>query len=1096
LYSSLHAHSPNGSLLDSIADIKDSVKMAKEYNYYAMAVTDHGKMHSVINFYKECKKQDIKPIIGIEAYECDDIAVQDDTRYHLVLLATSNEGLKNLNIISSISHIDGFYFKPRVDLATLKKHSKGIIALSACLAGRISRLLMNEEYILAKEWVYKYKDTFENFYIELQNHNTEDSIKINKLLLKLAEKTNTPFVLTDDVHFINKEDIDAHSVFVQISQDRDVGESYTDCHMKSEIEIHSIMDSQIGYDNVCLGIENTTVIAEMCNVEIDLDMPNQMPIIKIPDGYSDMKDYYKHIINEGYIKRETNKLSTEQQTIVKDRLLKEFDTLDYLNYIDYFILLYKIVEKAKKRNIPLGFGRGSGSNCYSLYNLGITGIDSIKWGLDFNRFATKGRKSVADYDMDISKSRRKEMVEIAKEEFNESSEQLYTQVCPMSTFGTLSTKVAIKDIGKVLQDNGTYPDLYYSIRDEVAKLIPVVNTIDELGEEVETEIRLKDIIENNEKLTLYNKKYPLWLKYVMQLEGLPKTLGTHAAGVVITPKPIIEYCPLCLNKQKEIMIQYDMYNVLDDLHLVKLDFLGLDTLDVIDDTLKLANLTWEDINVDKIDLNDPKVYNETYKSGNCQGVFQMESAEAVRMCLEAQCEDIDSVIAINAANRPGTKDLFPDYVQNKLYPDKIKYIHEDLKEITKDSCGVLLYQEQFLAIFKLAGFPDEEVDIARRAIGHKEKETMLALEKRLKEGLKIKKWNDEQIEEIWALLVKQSGYAFNLGHSTSYGILSYVTAYLKTYYPLQFMTALLNSEKGNYGQMSKYINECKRLNIKVLEASINKSTTGFTASGDNILFGLSMIKNVGDSSTQLIIENRPFVSFDDYFEKCSPDISTSVALIKSGCFNEFEEDKRKLLVGLCEKLYIPTKYKELVSLPSKQKMYELNLIVDDEGFKNKEECLLKYNTYKLVEYNKKEELRYEKYKDEFESKYLVGEEADWQMEALSMYLTKNPYDEFFKLLTPYGESTGECIVAGTIIDIKRKSDKNGNRYAYVDLLNHEGIMVECTIWASNYGRFQSMLSKTNKIICDGIKEENKYFINNIKLIDEWLAQIKFNKKIS
>lgn len=1094
MFAELHYHSPNGSLLDSIADIKDSIKKAKEYNYSAMAVTDHGKMHSVINFYKECKKQDIKPIIGIEIYECDNIEVQDDTRFHLVLLAASNEGLKNLNIISSISHIDGMYFKPRVDLNTLRKYSKDIIALSGCMAGRISRLLMKDEYDSAKKWLQQYKNTFEHFYLEMQNHSTEDSVKLNKQLLQLSQEVNTPFVLTDDIHFINKEDIEAHSIFVQISQDRDVGESYTDCHMKSVDEIHSIMDSQIGHDNVCTGIKNTLLIADMCNAEIDLKMPNQMPEIKIPQGYKNITEYYKHLINSGWIKREFNKLPKEQQQAIKERLLKEYDTLDYLNYIDYFVLLSILTEKAKERKIPLGYSRGSGANCHSLYDIGVTGVDSIKWGLDFGRFATKGRKSIADYDMDISKRRRKEMIEIAKDEFNNFEELLHTQVALICTFGTLSTKVAIKDIGKVLQENGTYPELTYAIRDEVAKLIPVIKDVDEFGEEIEIETRLKDIIANNDKLREYNEKYPLWLKYVMQLEGLPKSLGTHAAGVVITPKPIIEYAPLCFSKQKEIMLQYEMHNVLDDLHLVKLDFLGLDTLDVVDDALVLAGLTWEDINVDKLDLNDPKVYNTVYKTGCCSGIFQMESAEATRMCVEAQCDNIDTVIAINASNRPGTKDLFPDFIKNKLYPEKMKLIHEDLREITKDSYGVLLYQEHALAIFRLAGFPDDEVDLARRAIGKKDPEIMLSLETKLKEGLITRGWTEEQINKIWALLVKQSLYSFNKGHSTAYGLLSYVTAWLKTYYPLPFMTALLNSEKGNYSQISKYINECKRMSIKVLEASINKSTMDFTIDGNNILFGLSMIKNVGDTITKTTIENRPYNSFNDFIEKCNPDVSTVVALIKAGCFNEFQSDKKQLLLDYCKSQYTPTQYKDVTSLPTKQKLYDLDLIQSDDEFKDKPLCLSRYNDYRLVEYNKLEENRYNKHQQEFESKYMVGTEADWQMESLSMYLTKNPYKVFSKILSPFNDlPPGECIIAGTIIDIKRKTDRNGNRYAYIDLLNHEGLMIECTMWASSYGKYQEMIVKTNKIFCTGKKEENKYFIKDVKLVDKWIEEIK-NKK--
>lgn len=1126
-YAGLHNHSPHGSLLDSIARIEDLVNKAKEYGYVALAQTDHGKMHSTINFYKECIKQGVKPIIGLETYECDDINIQDDTRYHLILLAKNNEGLKALYKLSSLAFVKGFYHKPRIDIASIKPYAENLVILSGCMAGRLSKIFYNDKItndersdIQKKEealkWLNIYKESFPNFYIELQNHGTEDQCNVNRKLLELAKETKTPFVLTDDVHYINKEDMKAHEVFVMISQFREVGESYTDCYVKSEQEIHSIMDAQIGYKDTLMGIKNTALIAEMCNVEIDLKSPNQMPEIKIPEGFKDTTEYYKKLINDGWIKRGVDKESKEFKKTAKERILKEFDTLEYLGYIDYFLMLKQLVDEAKIRNIPLGSSRGSGGNCYSLYLLGVTEVDSIKWNLDFSRFATKGRKSVADYDMDISKRKRKEMIDIAKELFNDNFvDILESKVVPICTFNSLSTKVAIKDIGKVLYEQATqsleenvYIDLSYEIRDEVAKLIPVIKTVDELGQEVETETRLREALQENKQLNKYYQKYPLWFDYVIKLEGLPKSMGTHAAGVIIAPKAIVEYVPLCHNKQKELIAQYEMHNVLDDLHLIKMDFLGLDTVDVIDDTLKLANLTWKDIDVGKLNLNDPLVYDKVYKSGNCLGVFQMESAEGTKMCADAKCDNIDTVIAINAFNRPGTKDLFPYFINNKLDSNNIKLIHEDLREITKNSYGIMLYQEQALAVFRLANFPDEEVDLARRAIGKKDMAIMQSLKEKLTHkveenhtyGLKQRGWTNDQIEAIWSLLAKQAEYSFNAGHSTAYGINSYWTAWLKTYYPYEFMTSLLNSEKGNYGQISKYIYDCKKLKIEVVEPSINNSDRVFSIKDNKILFGLSMVKGIGDKGVDKIMETRPFTSFEDYWSKCKLEISATVALIKSGAFNEFNSNKVYLLNKVNAMICETSPFKPVIKPASCTEMLELKLIKTKDEYKDKNKCLKIWNEYRkhnwVIKNNEKKEANLK----EFFAKYMVGNELDWQMETLSMYLNQNPYQMLIDngTVKPYDTILEEMkgVVVGTIIDIKKKNNKQGRSYAFVDVLNHEGCIVECGFWYTGYELYQGLLKKGNKLICIGKKSNGKFFIEECDLYNSWLQKIGFNKKIS
>ncbi|NYC94983.1 DNA polymerase III subunit alpha [Clostridium acetobutylicum] len=931
-YAELHCHDCY-SLLDAISKPEEIISKAKEYGYSAIAITNHGNMFSMVNFQKEGEKQGVKTILGIEAYEADNLRIKDDTRYHLILLAKNNEGLKALYELSSISYLEGFYKKPRLDIKEIEPYAKDLIISSACMAGRIDRLLLADKYNEAKEWIYKYKKVFPNFYLEMQHHDVIEQANLNKLIVRLGKETGTPYIMTSDSHYINKEDQKAHSIFIQTNEKREVGEIYDGCYLKSEKEIKEIMMKQIDKDDIELAISNTEKIAKECNVKIDLSLPNQMPEIPIPKEFKNINQYYMYLINKGFKEKKLNKLPKNELKKHIERIKSEYEVLDYVHYIDYFVMLYMLTKAAKKRNIPLGFSRGSGGNCLTLFDMGVTGINSLRYNLDFSRFASKGRTSLADYDMDMSKRRRKEIIDISKELFNKYEDILHTQVAPICTFNSFSTKVACRDIGKALQVNNTYPDLTYQVRDIVAKMIPKVTRYDEeTGEAIEEDQQLKSIIDSNEKLQTYAKKYPLWFKYIIKLEGLPKSLGCHASGVVISPKPIIDYAPLCLNKDKQPMIQLEMHNVLDDLHLVKMDFLGLKTLDVIDDALKLAKLTYDDIDINKINLNDPKVYKNIYKKGNTIGVFQMESAEARQMNIDAQTDNIEDVIALNALNRPACKAMFPDFVENKQHPENMKLIHEDLRSILQSTYGVLLYQEQSLSIFRLANFPDSEVDLARRAIGKKDMEIMKSLEEKLRDkvvkdedghilwhyGLKQRGWADKQIEDIWKLLLKQATYSFNKGHSTAYGLLSYITAWLKTYYPTEFMTALLNSEIGDYEKIAKYIIECKKMNVKVIEPDINKSIDFFSISKSSILFGINMIKNVGDSVIPDIINNRPYQSFNDFITRCNIGKRATIALIKSGAFNEFNKDKSTLLYEYCKSAYTPTVYKPVKNLKTKK----------------------------------------------------------------------------------------------------------------------------------------------------------------------------------
>lgn len=717
----LHVHDTKGSLLDAIQTVEQIAEFAHKNNQFAVATTNHGVMHSYVDFVKACKKHNVKPIIGCEIYEVDDMFEKSDTkeyrqpRYHLILLCKTQQGYKNLLKIVSIANTEGFYKKSRVSIDWIKEKQlgKGIICLTACQAGRLSRLLVENKNKEADEFYTKLSKTFDYVVCEIQSHNTESQSYSNKKIYEFVNKNNLPYVITTDAHMTTKEQLNSHAIFVKISEDREVGESYIDCFMQTQENVYNILNNQFNKEIINKGIQETINIANIIeDIDIGLKKGIVMPKIKIQEGFKTNEDYLRYLIFKDFDKKFKH-FSNEQKQIRKNRLEMELPILIQLNFTDYFIMLYMLAEEAKKRGIPRGYSRGSGANCLCLYMLGVTQIDSIRWDLDFSRFANLGRKSVADFDWDISKRRRKEFIDISEELFGKEN------VAPIATFNTLSTKVAIRDIGKVLDEDINsyyYKQIPYKLRDEIAKMIPTIKTINDLGEEIEKDVLLREVLFKNNKLKDIYEQFPLWFKYVMELEGLPKSIGRHAAGTIITPEPVINYCPLCYDSEDNIMIQLEMHSAMDDLGLTKMDYLGLETVDIIDDTLKMAGLTWEDVNIDHLDLADSKVYNEVYKKGYTVGIFQMESAEARKMCVEAEVDNVEDIIVINAANRPGTKDSFPDYCKNKKYPNDVQVLHEDLKKIFNKTQYVLLYQEQALQLFRYAGFPEKEVDNARRCL--------------------------------------------------------------------------------------------------------------------------------------------------------------------------------------------------------------------------------------------------------------------------------------------------------------------------------------------------------------------------------------------
>jgi len=1115
MFINLHVHDAKGSLLDSIATVDKIVKFAKDSNQSAIAITNHGLMTSFVDFVKACNKNNIKPILGCEIYEVDNMYEKKDTkdyqqpRYHLILLAKNKIGLHNLFKIVSISNTEGFYKKPIVSLDWIKENNcgEGLICLTACQAGRVSKYLIQDKEQEAYKFINRLQSIFDYVSCEIQSHSTDQQYFCNKKIYEFSQKHNLPYVITTDAHMIFKNKIDTHAIFVEIGEGREVGEAYTDCFLQTDNNVYDILNNCFSKEIIEKGINETVLISDMIdNINIGLNNGVVMPKIQIQEGYNSNEEYLRYLVFKDFDERFIH-LSKEEKQIRKDRLEMELPVLFALDYSAYFIMLYMLVEEANKRKIPRGYSRGSGANCLCLYMLGVTQIDSIRWDLDFSRFANLGRKSVADFDWDISKKRRKEFIEISEELFGKEN------VAPIATFNTLSTKVAIRDIGKVLDEKSEEykGKLPYKLRDEVAKMIPTIKTINDLGEEEEKDVLLRDVLFKNAKLKDIYEEYPLWFKYVMELEGLPKSMGRHAAGTIITPTPVIDYCPVCYDSEDNIMIQLEMHSAMDDLGLTKMDYLGLETVDVIDDTLKMAGLTWEDVNIDHLPLDDQEVYNKVYKTGNTIGIFQMESAEARKMCVEAEVDNVEDIVVINAANRPGTKDNFPDYCKNKKYPNEIEVLHEDLKQIFYKTQFVLLYQEQALQLFRHANFPEDQVDNARRAIGHKEKETMKKLKDQFKQGLLNKSWSSEQVDIIWELMEKQADYCFNRGHAVAYGLLSYLTAYLKTHYPLYFMTACLTAKSDNISRLSIFINECHRLGIEVAPPNINLSGRDFTAikEKNKILFGLYAIKGMGDAVVDSIIENRKYDNFDDFLFKTknSGKITkgTIIKLGKSGIFPT--KNKRDFLIKYANRLfendYKEEKFQERKSFGSVKELKEI-WGIDADIIKNKEERLSLYNQKRKEKFDNEEvdrvfkkENERQKYIEEFSLKYLE-EEFMWEFETLSMFITYNPLKEAYKYVTPWDEiDTGEkAVVICVIVDIKRKKDKNNNAFAYLDLYTPYGI-IEATCWARQYKEYNDLIKKGNSLAILGRKREGQFFVESIKTYKKWLTdrEIKMNKEL-
>ena len=881
----LHVHTEY-SLLDGVSRLNRLCSVAKERGQNAIAITDHGNLFGAVDFYKEAKKAGIKPIIGCEVYVAarsrfDKVHGVDSTRHHLVLLCKNETGYKNLTKLVSSAWVDGFYTKPRIDRELLEKYHEGLVCLSACLAGEIPKLIVNGEYIKAKETAIWYSNLFgkDNYYLEMQDHSLSEQLKVNEGLLRLSQETGIPLVATNDVHYIDRADAKVQKVLICIATNHTVDEESAlefetdEFYLKTESE----MRQKFGY--VEDAIQNTQKIADMCNFDFEFGN-TKLPNFQVPDGIT----HYDYLREKSY-KGLKEKYGENPDKLYIDRLEYELSVIESMGYVDYFLIVSDFIQYAKDNGIPVGPGRGSGAGSICAYCTGITNVDPIKYNLIFERFLNPERVSMPDIDVDFCYERRQEVIDYVVNKYGAD------HVAQIVTFGTMAARAAIRDVGRAL-------GMSYATVDSVAKKIPRA-----LGITIE-----KALKESEELKLLYDSddKVKELIDTSMSVEGMPRHASTHAAGIVITDRPVSDYVPLATNDES-VVTQFTMTTI-EELGLLKMDFLGLRTLTVINDCVKMVQHKNPDFNIEQIDFNDQNVYS-LFTSGKTDGVFQCESSGMRSVFMRLKPTNIEDIIAVISLYRPGPMDSIDSYIQNRHNPDNIRYKTPMLKGILDVTYGCMVYQEQVMQIFRsLAGYSLGRADIVRRAMSKKKHKVLEDERAFFCDGCAKNGISNEVANEIFDDMSSFASYAFNKSHAAAYAVVAYRTAYLKYYYPSEFMAALLTSVLDNSDKVAGYIDDCKRNGIKILPPNVNFSFKHFTVANDNkksIMFGLLAIKNLGHDFIDTIIgeraKNGEFTSFYSFCKRVHGkgfNRRSVESLIKSGALDGLGSNRNEMLINL------------------------------------------------------------------------------------------------------------------------------------------------------------------------------------------------------
>jgi len=883
----LHLHT-DYSMLDGACDVEKLVQRVKELGMPAVAMTDHGNIFGAVHFVNAAKAAGIKPIVGCELYVCkkDDHNIErtppeGDTYNHLLVLAENEEGYRNLTKITSEASLRGFYYKPRVSKKFLAEHSKGLIGLSGCLKGEVAERLMEDNYDAARSAAATYSDIFgkDNFFLEIQDQGLEQEHRIHSNLFRLEKELGLPMVATNDSHYLCEDDAHAQDVMLCIQTGKSIQDTNRMKFQGSGFFVKSHDEMYRVFKDAPDVLSRTLSIAERCNMRLE-KVSNPFPHFDVPDGFT-LDSYFEHVTREGFARRLETLRALQAQGRVKhslaeyeQRLARELAIIQQMQFSGYFLIVWDFIRYARERDIPVGPGRGSAAGSLVSYSLGITDLDPLQHELIFERFLNPERISLPDIDIDFCMNRRGEVINYVTSKYGREN------VAQIITFGTMAAKAAIKDVGRAM-------GVLYSEVDRIAKMVPATLNIT-LDQAIKDSPALQQAYESDAQVREL-------LETAKKLEGMVRNAGVHAAGVVISPRPLIELVPLHKTKNDEIVTAFDMVAI-EKLGLLKMDFLGLTTLTILDDSLKLiAQTRGERVVLEGIQLDDQETYEKVFHKGLTSGVFQFESRGMRAVLRRYQPNSIEDLTALNALYRPGPIQggMIDDFIDRKHGRKKIEYELPELQEILQETLGVIVYQEQVMQIAnRLAGYSLGEADLLRRAMGKKKHEEMAQQRERFIEGAVQRGYPPKKIEKIFDLMAQFAGYGFNKSHSAAYALLAYHTAYLKTRYPVEFMAALLTSVTGSTDDVVKYINECREMGIAVEAPDINVSDANFTPHGSAIRFGLAAVKNVGHNAIQSIVAGRKelgrYTSIYEFCEKVDLRLLNKrvlESLIKSGAID-------------------------------------------------------------------------------------------------------------------------------------------------------------------------------------------------------------------
>lgn len=983
MFTHLHLHTEY-SLLDGACRIEPLVLRAKELGMTSLAITDHGNMYGAVEFYQICKKHGIKPIIGCEVYVAprtrfDREKVLDKDYNHLILLCENETGYKNLIKLVSLSYTEGYYYKPRVDHDILEKYHEGLICLSACLAGEVPRAILERDYEKVKNTALWYRDVFgeNNYFLELQDHGIKEQKIVAEGIKRINAETGIPVVVTNDTHYINKEDSKIQQVLICIATNHVLGEDTGLEFHSQEFYLKSQEEMERLFPELPQAVENTEKIAERCNFDFEFGK-TKLPYFEIDENISHF-EYFRRRCYEGLKKRYGN---PPQKYI--DHLEYELQTVNKMGYTDYYLIVADFVSFAKSKDIPVGPGRGSGAGSLAAYCMGITDLDPMKYNLLFERFLNPERVSMPDFDIDFCYERRQEVIDYVTHKYGAD------HVAQIVTFGTLQTRAAIRDVGRVM-------GMPYAAVDTVAKLVPgefkitiahAVEKSPKLRELMEQDPRVKELIETARKV-----------------EGMPRNTSTHAAGVVITHDRVSSYVPLATNDGL-VVTQYTMTQ-LEQLGLLKMDFLGLRTLTVIDDASKAAG-----IDINNIPIDDPQVY-KIFSRGQTEGVFQFESSGMKQMLMNLKPTKLEHLIAANSLYRPGPAKQIDTFVENSHHPEKVHYALPQLKPILEDTFGCIVYQEQVMQILRsLAGYSYGRADVVRRAMSKKKKDVMEAERKNFLAGCAKNNIDTALADSIFDQISEFAKYAFNKSHAACYALVAYRTAYLKCYCPAQFMAALLTSVLDSSNKVARYIAESKRLGLRLAVPDVNSSMKGFSANGNVINYGLLGIKNLGTDFIDDIINERKKGKYKNFFDFCSR-LQTShfnrravESLIRSGALDFLGANRRQMLQAL-PVIAANLEEKRRKTMYGQVGFFELGSGDDSFG--------ADFDLPDVPEFPKSELLKMEK-------------------EMTGLYLSGHPLDKYENVIDSLGYAkTGEILEAGKSSFSKYK---DGDRVTLCGIITH------------------------------------------------------------